>query len=107
MKILRDLPLIVGLVLLGSLLLAFEARGQGSVCLDREKLANMLYERYSERPVMGGLDVAGKLLEVFASNDGSSWTMSVTTPEGTSCVIATGSSWLFLEPDYSDEGDGA
>ena len=88
---------VVGVALLAFTALIFlapDSRAQESVCLDREKLAQTLDGRYSEKPVAAGLDSAGKLLEVFASGDGASWTMTVTTPEGISCVIATGEQWL-------------
>jgi len=34
----------------------------------------------------------GQVLELFASSSGS-WTMVVTTPNGTSCLIAAGENW--------------
>lgn len=74
--------------------LAPQARAQEAICLDREKLAQALAGRYSEKPVAAGLDSAGKLLEIFASGNGASWTMTVTSPDGVSCVIATGEQWL-------------
>ncbi len=82
--------------------LAPDSRAQESLCLDREKLAQALDGRYSEKPVAAGLNSAGKLLEVFASGDGASWTMIVTTPEGVSCVIATGEQWLSSEKPLYD-----
>ena len=94
---------------LGAAILAFAAliflapdsRAQESLCLDREKLAQTLDGRYSEKPIAAGLDSAGKLLEIFASGDGTSWTMTVTSPEGVSCVIATGEQWLSgIKPLY-------
>lgn len=82
------------LVFVTVLLLAPDSRAQQSLCLDREKLAETLVGRYSEKPVAAGLDSGGKLLEIFASGEGGSWTMAVTSPEGISCVIATGEQWL-------------
>ncbi len=82
------------LAFIALILLAPDTRAQESVCLDRDKLARTLDGRYSEKPIAAGLDSAGKLLEVFASGDGASWTMTVTSPEGVSCIIATGEQWL-------------
>ncbi len=70
------------------------AAAQSGFCLERDKLAEALGGRYSEKPIAAGLDNAGKLLEIFATVDRATWTMIMTTPEGTSCVIAAGEQWL-------------
>ena len=70
------------------------ASAQSSVCLKRTDLAQALDGKYSEKQIAAGLDNGGKLLEVFASDDGATWTMIMTTAEGTSCVIAAGEKWL-------------
>jgi len=64
-----------------------------SACLAHDKLIQMLDGRYSEKPVAFGLEVSGQLFEVFAADDGATWTMVVTTPEGASCVVAVGEEW--------------
>jgi hypothetical protein len=38
----------------------------------------------------------GHLVEVFASNDGTSWTIVVTRPDGWSCIVAVGEDWEML-----------
>ncbi len=40
-----------------------------------------------------GLSAKGTLLEVFATKNGSSWTLVETLPIGVSCVRATGEAW--------------
>ena len=57
------------------------------------KLVEMLDGRYSEKPVAAGLEAGGRLFEVFATPDGSTWTMVLTTPQGSSCVVAVGEEW--------------
>ncbi len=39
-----------------------------------------------------GLTVSGGIIEVFASKEGT-WTMVITQPNGTSCLIAVGQDW--------------
>lgn len=63
------------------------------VCAPRADIAGRLGELFAERPVALGLDAAGKLVEVFASPDGATWTMLATFPDGASCVVATGRFW--------------
>jgi len=64
-----------------------------SACVAHDKLTQMLDGKYSERPVAVGLEASGRLFEVFAADDGATWTMVITTPEGSSCVIAVGNEW--------------
>ncbi len=33
------------------------------------------------------------MVEIYATDDGATWTMVVTTPEGQSCVVASGEAW--------------
>ena len=68
------------------------AAGQAA-CLAHDKLVEMLDGRYSEKPVALGLEVGGRLFEVFAADDGATWTMVLTTPDGASCVVAVGEEW--------------
>lgn len=64
-----------------------------TACLDHDKLAELLDGRYAEKPVALGLESGGRLFEVFAAADGTTWTMVITTPEGASCVVAVGEDW--------------
>lgn len=74
------------------------------VCAARTDLANRLDALFSERPAAIGLDAAGKLVEVFASPDGSTWTMLATRPDGISCVVATGRFWQVRTPPAGEAG---
>lgn len=61
---------------------------------DRATLVKELTQRYAEVPVSIGLTSTGGMIEVFASKDGSTWTMLLTTPDGQSRVIGDGESWF-------------
>ena len=69
------------------------AQSARSACLAHDKLAEMLDGQYAERPVAFGLEASGRLFEVFAADDGATWTMVITTPKGASCVVAVGEEW--------------
>ena len=73
-----------------------------SACLTHDKLVDMLDGRYSEQRVAVGLENGGRLFEIFATANGSTWTMVVTTADGASCVVAAGLQWQkpgWEEPD--------
>lgn len=62
-------------------------------CSPTSDLTNYLLARYAESPVSQGLSAKGTLMEVFATKDGSSWTLVETLPTGVSCVRASGELW--------------
>ena len=66
------------------------------VCSDRDKFLKHLGDGYSESPVAMGLASNGTVLEVLASTNGT-WTISLTKPNGLSCVVASGEAWEQIE----------
>ncbi len=62
----------------------------------RTEIADYLGQAYDEAPVAGGIASNGSVLEVFSSPDGNSWTIVLTSPDGTSQVMAAGETWLEL-----------
>ncbi|WP_226341089.1 hypothetical protein [Gemmobacter serpentinus] len=72
----------------GGLILATRA-AEAAQCAPREGLIAALADRYDERPQAMGLAANQSVLEVFASPQGS-WTVTVTLPDGTACLLASG-----------------
>ena len=56
-------------------------------------LLKQLSKRFNEQPVALGLTNSGSLIEVLTSDDGSTWTMMISRPNGPSCLIAAGEGW--------------
>ena len=50
-------------------------------------------QKYSEIPVATGLTNNGAVLEVLSLKTGKNWTIMVTLPNGTACMIAAGQNW--------------
>jgi len=71
---------------------AGEASAQ-PICAPHADMAQHLDKRYSELPTAIGIASNGRLIEVFTSADGATWTIVMTTPDGQSCVVADGQSW--------------
>src|SRR5687768_10222694 len=65
-------------------------------CVKRVDLIKHLSNKYHEAPAAVGLADNGSLLEVFASKSGETWTVTVTMPNGISCMVATGQNWQDL-----------
>ena len=62
------------------------------MCGERGAVIRSLADKFNERPVSMGLANNGAILEVFSSTKGS-WTILITQPSGTSCLVAAGDYW--------------
>ena len=62
------------------------------ICGSREALVAALTDHYDEKQESVGLSGNGLLMEFFTSTSGS-WTILLSSPQGSSCIIATGDSW--------------
>ena len=62
-------------------------------CGQRDKIVEWLAVEYKEAPIATGVSSKGRLIEVLSTHDGDTWTVIVTSPDGDSCVIASGQGW--------------
>ena len=66
-------------------------------CEVRSKLVERLAATYKETSVATGLAHDGKLVEVLTNASGETWSIIVTSPQGLSCLVATGEDWRKFE----------
>jgi hypothetical protein len=62
-------------------------------CAPHEDVARLLGRDYGESPVAFGVTGEGRLVEVFSSEGGGTWTIVLTTGSGQACIMASGSDW--------------
>lgn len=68
------------------------------LCKERSEVLAQLSTGYKEAPTAMGLASNGALIEVLTSSeDGRTWTIIITRPNGVSCVMATGESWQNIQ----------
>ena len=67
-------------------------------CAPRAELAARLAAEFAEVPVARGLSADGRMVEAFASAEGT-WTIVLTRPDGQSCLAAAGEAWQALPPE--------
>lgn len=60
-------------------------------CAPRHDMLERLAEGYGEAPRAMGLTKGGALMEMFASADGDTWSLTVTLPSGLTCLLDAGS----------------
>jgi hypothetical protein len=65
-------------------------------CHSHADVARMLEKKFAEQPSALGVQANGHLVEVYVSNEGTSWTIVVTRPDGWSCIVAVGEHWESL-----------
>ncbi|WP_170327180.1 hypothetical protein [Ruegeria arenilitoris] len=74
---------------LGIMVLAAQ-QVQARTCAPREDVVKRLAETYGETRRGIGIARQGAVMEVYASDQTGSWTITVTLPDGMTCLIATG-----------------
>ena len=76
-------------------------------CGPREAVVQRLAEGYGETRQAIGLAAQGAVLEVFASQSSGSWTITVTFPNGATCLVASGEAYQALAETLPPQGEGA
>lgn len=74
----------------GVLVLAANHAFAESNCASRDLVIARLAERFGESRRAIGLASNNQVMEVFASDDSGSWTITVTLPNGLTCLVASG-----------------
>lgn len=85
----RTLPFAAALGLAAALIPAPDALANPQ-CGPRDRIVALLADRYSETRRAIGLAGPNLVMEVYAAEDSRSWTITVTSPDGVTCLIASG-----------------
>jgi D-aminopeptidase len=90
-----------------ALILATQHAFAGANCADRSVVLNELASKYNESRRAMGMVGNAVMMEMFASGDTGTWTLIVTTPDGTSCLVASGTGYEALAENLPPQGDPA
>ena len=82
----------------------FAAQAQGQNCGARESVIERLASKYGESRQSIGMAPKGRVIEVFASLETGTWTITVTMPNGTMCLVASGQSYEELDEPVEPAG---
>ena len=83
---------IVALILIG--IAPAMAQSEQASCFERAVIVKHMLNKFNESPVAAGLAANGAVMELLSSPDGGTWSMILTYPNGTSCVMASGEAWM-------------
>lgn len=78
--------------------------GEAEACGKRSELLDHLAGRFAEQPIARGSMKDGSIVEILASPDGQRFTVIRTTPNGISCLLATGNDWDSVKERLVDPG---
>ena len=94
---------------IGALLLAAShAFGQtGPNCGPRDRIVSRLASEYGESRRSVGLAANNRVMEVFAAEDTGTWTITVTLPDGMTCLVASGQAYHAFDPAARPTDDAA
>ena len=80
--------------------ISISAEAQDGVpCKDRGALSEELKTDHAEKPIGLGVMNAGTVVELWNSLDGATWTLLLTMPNGTSCIVSAENGWRAANPD--------
>ena len=89
-----------------TVMVAQQATAQaGRKCAPRETVVERLANTYGESRQSIGLGERGMVIETFASPDTGTWTITVTSPKGETCLVASGQSWVELAEALPPQGN--
>ena len=77
---------------------------QGQNCSNRDQVVERLATKYGESRQSIGMAPKGRVVEVYASLETGTWTITVTMPNGITCLVASGQSYENLEEPVEPAG---
>ncbi|WP_341862721.1 hypothetical protein [Gymnodinialimonas sp. 57CJ19] len=92
-------------ILAGSTALPVVAQNQAvnMLCADRSIIVGELTGRYGEEVHGMGLANQNRIVEVYVSAETGSWTIAVTSADGTMCLMAAGQHFAQMTPSIPGE----
>ena len=74
-----------------------EGQAHTTICGPRADILKKLAEKYKEVPVafgtVGDDNGSNLLLELLSSEKGETWTLTMTSPDGKTCLVSSGKNW--------------
>jgi hypothetical protein len=95
--------------LIACLLIAYPltASASGPQCAKRDQVMDLLATKYGETRQGMGVADNSSVMEVFASDDTGTWTITVSSPDGIMCLVASGQGYEAMVDELPAKGDPA
>jgi len=73
-------------------------------CAERSTVIEKLVDGYGENRQSIGLGANNSVVETFANLDSGTWTITVTMPNGITCLLASGQGFELLDEELTPSG---
>jgi hypothetical protein len=83
------------------------ASAQNRNCADHDKLTERLASGFGESRQVIAMNADSSVLEVFASDETGTWTITVTKAGGLTCIVAAGQHYQHLAEAMPVDDNGA
>jgi len=80
---------------------------QARNCAPRDLVVERLAEKYGESRQSIGMGANNSVVETYANNKTGSWTITVTMPNGMTCLVASGQAFENLNEELPNTDDDA
>lgn len=92
---------------IGALILATDhAQAQTRTCARHAQVVERLAAQYGERRQSIGLGAGNVVVETYASDSSGTWTITVTTADGLTCLVAAGRAFEITSDPLLDTNQG-
>ncbi|AKS45038.1 hypothetical protein SAMN05444287_0126 [Octadecabacter temperatus] len=90
-----------------AVMLATTASAQSNNCAEHGMVVERLASGYGESRQSIGISADNTVVEVFASLETGTWTITVTAPGGPTCLVASGAAFQVLAEALPNTDSGA
>ncbi len=95
----------LSLGLAGLLILPFAARASPAQCGPHEAVSGQLAKQFGEQTRAMGLAEDNTVMELYGSEKTGTWTLTVTLPNGATCLVAAGNNFETVTPTTQAKGN--
>ncbi|MFN3577898.1 MAG: hypothetical protein ACK4TJ_13080 [Tabrizicola sp.] len=92
---------------LAAMLAAADIAHSAPQCASREAVTELLADRYGETRRAVGIAGQAAVMEVYASEETGTWSITMTLPDGRMCLMASGSDYEAVTAGLPAGGDPA
>ena len=92
---------------IGAMIFAATQPHAAPACADHAAVVDRLETMYGEGRQAMGLGANNTVIEVYASSETGSWTITATQPGGPTCLVAAGRSFQLETPEAVKDGKDA
>lgn len=98
----KKTPLLATAILaLATTAIATDTAAQTRNCADRARVVDRLTDQYGETRQSIGLGANNAVVEQWASSETGTWTITVTMPNGLTCLVASGQAFETVVEDVT------